>query len=137
MKTLPPLAIVLVALACVPALASTHANQSSKHATKNKSDEKAPNLAEMHATPYDCDLGDKLIVYRKPGDDRRIALQWKKRTHHLVRIKTSTGADRFENSETGLVWIGIPAKSMLLDSKKGRQLANGCRNAEQKKFVQK
>jgi hypothetical protein len=31
----------------------------------------------------------------------------------------------------GLIWIGIPAKGMLLDSKQNRQLANECRNAEQ------
>ena len=33
----------------------------------------------------------------------------------------------------GLVWIGIPAKGLLLDSKKGQQLANECKNAEQMK----
>ncbi|MCY1251071.1 hypothetical protein D9M72_647880 [compost metagenome] len=31
------------------------------------------------------------------------------------------------------MWIGIPAKGMLLDSKQGRQLANECKDAEQAK----
>jgi hypothetical protein len=33
----------------------------------------------------------------------------------------------------GLIWIGIPAKGMLLDSKQNRQLANECKDAEQAK----
>ena len=33
----------------------------------------------------------------------------------------------------GIVWIGIPAKGILLDSRKGQQLANECKSAEQLK----
>ena len=53
----------------------------------------------------------------------------------MTRVGTSTGASRFENTTFGLVWIGIPAKSMLLDSKANRQLANECKNAEQSKPI--
>ncbi|MEF9927680.1 MAG: hypothetical protein RR804_07565, partial [Massilia sp.] len=66
-------------------------------------------------------------------DDKHIALRWKKRLHRLSRVGTTTGANRFENRLYGLVWIGIPAKGMLLDSKQGRQLANECKDAEQAK----
>jgi len=51
--------------------------------------------------------------------------------HSMHRVSTTTGAHRFENAKNGLVWIGIPAKGMLLDSKKGKQLANECRSPEQ------
>jgi len=34
---------------------------------------------------------------------------------------------RLENKGEGLVWIQIPSKSMLLNSKVGQQLANDCR----------
>jgi hypothetical protein len=51
----------------------------------------------------------------------------------MTRVSTSTGADRFENRMHGLVWIGIPAKGMLLDSKKGLQLANECKSPDQLK----
>ena len=44
---------------------------------------------------------------------------------------TTTGALRFENPHWGLIWIGIPAKGILLDSKLNRQLAHECKNAEQ------
>ncbi|HVL76706.1 MAG TPA: hypothetical protein VM406_11885, partial [Noviherbaspirillum sp.] len=81
---------------------------------------------------YDCDLG-RLTIYRKADDNQQIALQWNKRTHQMTRKETSTGAERYESADSGLVWIGIPAKGMLLDSKQGRQVANDCRNETQKK----
>lgn len=146
MRSVPQLAVLLVALACGPALASTHSStsgsseQRKKPAAKKKASTKvapakAPELHGMHATPYDCDLGDKVTIFRKPDDDGEIALQWKRSTHELTRMQTTTGADRFENAAAGWVWIGIPAKGMLLDSKKGRQLANECRSEEQKKMM--
>jgi hypothetical protein len=84
-------------------------------------------------TDFDCELGNKITIYQNAGDDNNIALRWKKRLHRLKRVGTTTGALRFENKLFGLIWIGIPAKGMLLDSKLNRQLANECRNAEQMK----
>ena len=37
------------------------------------------------------------------------------------------GALRFEDKASGLTWITITGKSMLLDTRQGRQLANDCR----------
>ena len=42
-------------------------------------------------------------------------------------VATQTGALRLEDKASGLTWITIPGKSMLLDTKQGRQLANDCR----------
>lgn len=83
------------------------------------------------ATEYNCELGNKLTMYQNADDDQHIGLAWKKRIHRLRRIETTTGANRFENRKYGLLWIGIPSKSILLDTKKGQQLANECKNAEQ------
>jgi hypothetical protein len=85
---------------------------------------------------YDCELGNKLTIYNDANDDQQITLQWNKHLHRMTRVSTTTGAHRFENAANGLVWIGIPAKGMLLDSKKGKQLANECRNADQKLLTQ-
>jgi hypothetical protein len=62
-------------------------------------------------------------------------LRWKNRVHRMNRVGTSTGALRFENPVFGIIWIGIPSKGILLDSKLNRQLANECKNAEQSKPV--
>jgi len=92
-----------------------------------------PAVLGSNVVDYDCELGNKITIYENAGDDGHIALRWKKRLHRLTRVATTTGAQRFENKLYGLIWIGIPAKGMLLDSKLNRQLANECRNAEQLK----
>jgi hypothetical protein len=94
-------------------------------------DDPEPDTGASAASELQCELGNKVTVYHNEGDDQHIALRWLKRVHRLTRVGTSTGAHRYENPKSGLVWIGIPGKSMLLDSKKGRQLANECRSAEQ------
>lgn len=80
---------------------------------------------------YQCDLGDKLTVYKNAADDSYVNLRWRSKLYRLSRQQTTTGAERYENKNDGLVLISIPSKSMLFDSKKGRQLANECRNPEQ------
>ncbi|WEF33469.1 hypothetical protein [Pseudoduganella chitinolytica] len=92
-----------------------------------------PDIAGTAVTDFNCELGNKVTVYQNATDDGHIALRWKKRLHRLTRVATTTGAQRFENKMYGLIWIGIPAKAMLLDSKQNRQLANECRNDEQNK----
>jgi hypothetical protein len=94
-----------------------------------------PSVHDAAVTEFDCELGNKITIYTNTSDDAHIALRWKKRLHRLTRVGTTTGANRFENKLYGLIWIGIPAKGMLLDSKQNRQLANECRNAEQLKPV--
>ncbi|WP_229487397.1 MliC family protein [Pseudoduganella lutea] len=90
-----------------------------------------PDVLGSAVVDYDCELGNKVTLYQNAGDESHVALRWKTRLHRLTRVATTTGAQRFENKHYGLIWIGIPAKGMLLDSKKNRQLANECRNAEQ------
>jgi len=90
-----------------------------------------PDITDTIVTEYACELGNKITIYTNENDTGHIALRWKKRLHRLSRVGTTTGAQRFENPHWGLIWIGIPAKGILLDSKLNRQLANECKNAEQ------
>lgn len=90
-----------------------------------------PSVTDSAVTEFNCELGNKITIYTNASDDDHIALRWKKRLHRLKRVVTTTGAHRFENKMYGLIWIGIPAKGMLLDSKQNRQLANECKSPEQ------
>jgi len=94
-----------------------------------------PDITDTKITEYACELNNKLTIYTNEGDDSHIALRWKQRLHRLARVGTTTGALRFENPHWGLIWIGIPSKGILLDSKLNRQLANECKNAEQSAIV--
>ena len=94
-----------------------------------------PDITDNKTTDYACELGNKITIYTNDNDAAHIALRWKNRLHRLARIGTTTGALRFENPHYGLIWIGIPSKGILLDSKLNRQLANECKNAEQSAIV--
>jgi hypothetical protein len=122
----------------------THKKLAPKSASKHKAakpaekptavlddDGKEFNAAGESVTEVACELGNKLTLYRNAEDTDHLALRWKQRVHRMTRVSTTTGANRFENDRFGLVWIGIPAKGMLLDSKHGQQLANECKDAEQ------
>jgi hypothetical protein len=135
------------ALAQTPAASSasaataTTAAPTAKKAVKKKPARKAaeaqdeeagePSVTGTTVKEYQCELGNRLTVFENNDDANHIALKWGKRLHRMTRVDTNTGAVRFENRYYGLVWIGIPAKGILLDSKNGHELANECKTAEQ------
>jgi hypothetical protein len=94
-------------------------------------DDREPELSGTKSADFSCEMGNKLTIYQNDQDDKHIAIRWNQHVSRLTRVSTTTGANRFENHKNGLVWIGIPAKGILLDSKKGQQLANECKNAAQ------
>ena len=96
-------------------------------------DEAEPDITDTVTAEYACELNNKVTIYTNEKDSGHIALRWKNRLHRLDRVGTTTGALRFENTKFGLIWIGIPSKGILLDSKLNRQLANECKNAQQAK----
>lgn len=100
-------------------------------ASKEDLDDPEPDVAGSVAVDYSCELGSKLTIHANLADPDHIALRWQHRLIRLERVGTTTGANRFESRKRGLIWIGIPAKGILLDSRRGQQLANECKNAEQ------
>jgi membrane-bound inhibitor of C-type lysozyme len=114
-------------------LARDTAKAKAKPAAAAVPDEPEPDIRDTTVTDYNCELGNKITIYHNDNDNSHIALRWKKRLHRLTRVGTTTGANRFENSVFGLIWIGIPSKGMLLDSKLNHQLANECKTVEQAK----
>lgn len=117
----------------VPAKAAAAASATAAAGEDDEEDLGEANIEGSTVINYNCELGNKITTYYNDNDDRHVAIRWKDKVHRLRRVGTSTGANRFENRKAGLVWINIPSKAMLLDSKKGQQLANECRSPEQTK----
>ncbi|MCD6026925.1 MAG: putative signal peptide protein [Solimicrobium sp.] len=84
-------------------------------------------LKESTTQLYKCELNDSLTIYSHKVDNNRVALRWHNKLYGLKRVETTTGANRFENKKSGMVWIRIPSKGMLLDSIHGQQLTNECK----------
>ncbi len=93
-------------------------------------DDLVPDILSSKTYNYYCELNDSLVIYTNTDDDQHAAIRWKNRLYRLTRIETTTGANRFENKKAGLVWIGIPTKGMLLNSRLGQQLANECKTTD-------
>lgn len=146
MKFLSVLMAATIALAVSPAMAETapHASKKAVKSTAKKAkakktakqgedagDEADADVAGSSITEYSCANGSKLTVYRNPTDPDNVALRWGDKITRMKRVQTASGAERLEHEKRGLVFIGIPAKAMLLDSRHGRQLANDCMSPEQ------
>lgn len=80
----------------------------------------------------DCEM--KQSVHLRALDDKpgHFELTHKKVRYTLVPEVTSTGAVRLEDRQAGVVWLQIPAKSMLLNAKAGRREVDGCLHPEQR-----
>ena len=89
--------------------------------------QQAPRRAALMAGKFHCEQGNRVEVSADPQRPDAIKLDWKGRSYPMMAVGTSTGALRYEDAASGNVWIQIPAKSMLLNTKAGQQLANECK----------
>ncbi|HQU80346.1 MAG TPA: hypothetical protein PLU47_12880 [Azonexus sp.] len=100
---------------------------------------KAPPSAQKNAQlelklasgTYRCEQGLRVQVGREVRDrvNTRINLVWNGNSYRLERDFSYSGLPRFEDTSSGLVWIDLPWKGMLLDGKTSKPLANECRAA--------
>lgn len=65
----------------------------------------------------------------KPGFFR---VAFNKATYVMTPQETTTGAVRLEDKRNGIVWLQIPAKSMMMNQKIGQRMVDGCTLAEQR-----
>ncbi len=77
-----------------------------------------------------CELGAKVVVKQdtSPG---RFLLEHGRQTFRMEPMLTSTGAIRLEDFASGAVWLQLGNKSMLLNQRLGKRLADSCVNLHQ------
>jgi hypothetical protein len=80
----------------------------------------------LQAGTYRCELNRNVEIRQISADGQTMEISWAGKTHSLQAVNARSGALRFENAADGLTWLVIVGKSMLLDSRKGQQLANEC-----------
>lgn len=84
---------------------------------------------ELSSGDYACDHGLRVGVQREIQEqvNHRLKIVWQGSHYELARDLSYSGLPRFEDTGSGLVWIDLPWKSVLLDGKTQKPLANECR----------
>jgi hypothetical protein len=78
-----------------------------------------------------CELGNSVTVSPDPQQPARFIVQMKKNTYLMTPVETSTGAVRLEDAQAGAMWLQLPNKSMLMNSKLGQRMADECQSDHQ------
>ena len=86
---------------------------------------------EVHIGHMVCELGNSVTITQDPQQPSRFIVQMKKTTFYMTPVQTSTGAVRLEDAQAGAMWLQLPHKSMLMNSKLGQRMADECQNDHQ------
>jgi hypothetical protein len=79
-----------------------------------------------------CEFDQHVSVNPIEGRPGFFKVGYKNATYTMVPQETTTGAVRLEDKKAGVVWIQIPAKSMLLNGKIGQRMVDSCKQTEQR-----
>nr|WP_315259893.1 hypothetical protein [uncultured Limnohabitans sp.] len=91
----------------------------------------APEAGEVHTGRMVCELGNSVTVSPDPQQPERFIVQMKKNTYLMTPVATTTGAVRLEDAQAGAMWMQLPHKSMLMNSKLGQRMADECQSEHQ------
>jgi hypothetical protein len=122
---------LIAALLCLAALPSL-ATELSPALSPELSPEQLDAAARVYLGDADCELKQAVRLQAIEGRPGHFELVHKKARYTLVPQVTSTGAIRLEDQKAGMVWLQIPAKSMLLNAKAGRREVDNCQHPEQR-----
>jgi hypothetical protein len=80
------------------------------------------------ADKWSCKEDNVLYLKGDMSRDAVMTLHWKDKNYKLPRVVTTTGADRFFDTASGLDLVVIPTKAMLFDDTGDRErLADECK----------
>ena len=85
----------------------------------------------VHVGHLPCELGASVQMTADTNTPGYFNLQGKGYKYRMKPVTTSTGAIRLEDEKAGAVWLQLANKSMLMDQKNGRRLADECAHPDQ------
>jgi hypothetical protein len=78
-----------------------------------------------------CELGQTVVLEADPAAIGFFNLRIGKLRYRMAPELTTTGAVRLEDKSAGMVWLQLANKSMLMNQKQGRRMADECKSAVQ------
>jgi hypothetical protein len=101
-------------------------------ATENVSSSQLEIAARVLTGDARCEFNQQVGVHPIDGKPGHFRVSFKNVTYTMVPQETTTGAVRLEDKKAGVVWIQIPSKSMMLNSKIGQRMVDGCAQSQQR-----
>jgi hypothetical protein len=84
----------------------------------------------------DCEFNQNVNIDALADHPGYFRVAYGKQQYLMVPEETTTGAVRLVDKKTGVIWLQIPVKSMLIDTKAGHRLVDACLCAEQRAAVE-
>ena len=123
---LPPVCALIAISALLAACATTSPPPSATTAARQQV---APQQLKLNLASgvYRCEENQRIDIQRDPRQANTITLNWQGQRRTLRRYDSESGLPRYEDRENGLLWIDLPWKSVLMDLRNERPLANDCK----------
>ena len=83
----------------------------------------------------DCEFSQTVMVEPHAIHEGHFRVKYNSTTYNMVPEETSTGAVRLVDNKAGVVWLQIPVKSMMMNSKAGRRMVDACSHPTQRLAV--
>ena len=84
----------------------------------------------------DCEFNQNVNIDALADHPGYFRVAFGKQQYLMVPEETTTGAVRLVDKKAGAIWLQIPVKSMLIDTKAGHRLVDACLCAEQRAAVE-
>ena len=88
-----------------------------------------------HFGAYDCEFGQTVRVENHPRHAGYVDVHHHKNVWTMKPVLSSTGALRLEDVRGRMLMLQVANKSMVMDTKVGQRVLDGCMHEKQKAFV--
>ena len=82
--------------------------------------------SKVHVGTLPCELGQVVLLTPESANPGYFALRLGRQVYRVSPEETTTGAIRLEDKAAGIVWLQLANKSMLMNQKLGRRIADEC-----------
>jgi hypothetical protein len=127
LTAMPPLSPVVSGLAVATLVA---------HSASDSVSQDLVIAQQIHQGLMPCEMGASVRVEADAAAPGYFHVLGKGFRYRMYPVRTSTGALRLEDKKAGAVWLQLANKSMLMDQKKGRRVADDCAHPEQVAYGQ-
>jgi hypothetical protein len=79
---------------------------------------------------WSCNEGLFFMLQGDMKRDQIVTVHWAEKNYKLPREATTTGADRFHDTASGMDLVVIPSKAMLFSDNESARLADECKTPE-------